>query len=109
MVKQLKLYRKSGLPVNLSDRTAYEEAWRNFYDKATARAGLNMEKMQRFCSFGERALVRKYNIEVSVTLPTSARGWTKLVQSFEDCPIIVARAKNGKDVVGIIIDDGSLG
>jgi len=103
-VKKLKLYRQSGLPVDLSSRKAYEEAWKLFYDKAAERAGLDMLRLQRFLRFGERQLVRQHNVQVFVDLPQSARAWTKLIQKFEDCPIMVARSADGSEVVGVLMD-----
>lgn len=101
---ELKLYRKSGAPVDLSDRQKYDDAWKLFFDKAQAKAGLNMLKLQRFLRYGERVLIKKHNVQVAVPMPKSAAAWTKLVSTYEDCPIMLARSADGKEIVGIIMD-----
>jgi hypothetical protein len=54
---------------------------------------------------GERILVKKHNIQVNVDIPKSAKGWQKLISSYEDTPILVARTADGKEVVGILMDE----
>ena len=101
---KLKLFRFSGEPVNKQDRENYTKEWHALYDKATERAGLNMEKLQRFLRFAEHCLIQKYNQPVTVELPTSARAWNKLIEQYDDCPISLARTKDGKQVVLILMD-----
>ena len=102
---KLKLFRKSGMPVNLSDREAYDVAWKAFYDKVAAKAGLDMMKMHRMLRYGERQLVRAFNKEVEVEMPRSTKGLVKLIESYEDTPIMIARTQDGKGVVGILMDE----
>lgn len=104
--KKLELFRKSGQPVDLSDRSRYEEEWKQIYDKVAERAKLDMLKSARMLSFCERQLVKRHNIKVEVDLPTSDKAWSKLIAAYEDVPIMVARTQDGKRVVGIIMDDG---
>lgn len=106
MNKQLKMYRKSGLPVDLTARAAFETEWRVFYDKAAARAKLDMLALQRYLRFGERQLVCKHNIQVTVDMPKSAKAWTALIQSYEDCPVMLARSADGAELVAVIMDEG---
>lgn len=101
----MKLYRKSGLPVSLESRDAYDKEWKEFYDRAAERAALDMLLLARYLSFGERILVKKHNIQVNVDIPKSAKGWQKLISSYEDTPILVARTADGKEVVGILMDE----
>ena len=114
-MKKLKLYRKSGSPVNLEDREAYAAAWRSFFDKADARAKAKHEGgqftdqyailIQRFLRYGERQLVRKFNVEVEVELPKSAAGWKKLMDQYEQVPIMVAVNQKDGSVVGVLMDE----
>jgi len=103
--KELTLYRKSGMPVDLSDREIYNVEWQAFYDKAAARAMLDMLKLQRFLSFGERILTKKHNKEVVVPFPTTDMAWKKLINQYEDTPIMIARTTDGKRVIGVIMDE----
>jgi hypothetical protein len=102
---KLKVYRKSGVPVKLEDREAYQKEWEVFYDKVKTRAGLDMLKTQRMLAFGERQLIKKYNVEVLVEMPKSAKGWEKLIAGYEDTPIMLARTTKGNEVVAIIMDE----
>lgn len=116
MSKKLNLYRKSGSPVNLSDQKAYAEAWKAFFDKADARAKAKHNSgaftdqyavlIQRYLRFGERQLFKQFNVEVQVDVPKSSAAWTALIQTYEDCPIMVARSADGKSIVGILMDEG---
>ena len=104
MSKKLKLYRQSGTPVDLGDRERYDNDWKAFYDKAAARAGLDMLLMQRFLRYGERALIIKHNIQVSVDIPKSEKAWKALMEKYENVPIIVAVNANNGELVGILKD-----
>lgn len=56
---QIRIYRNSGRPVNVDDEQIFLAEWRVFYDKAASRASLNMEKMERYLSFGSYCLEQK--------------------------------------------------
>lgn len=101
----MKLFRKSGLPVELSAREAYDKDWKEYYDRAAGRAALDMLKLQRFLAFGERLLIKKHKSEIEVDMPKSAKAWQKLISSYEDTPILVARTVDGKQVVAILMDE----
>lgn len=111
---KIQVYRQSGEPVEEKDRAAYTQEWQTFYDKAETRAreihnqGPESESyfilLQRFLSYGERQLVKKYNVAVEVELPKSIRSWTKLIEQFHDTPIILARRQDSGKLVLIIAD-----
>lgn len=102
----LKLYRKSGDPVNKADRDAYSAEWKTFFDKVSDRVGLDMLKKQRMLAFGERQLIKKHNKEVVVDMPSTKEAWAELISTYEDTPIMLARTTDGKEVVAIIMDGG---
>ena len=114
---KLKIYRQSGTPVDISNQEQYTIAYREMYDKCEAKAELVYKKktgkltivphmimLQRLLRFAERSLVRKFNGEVVVELPKTARAWTKLVSSYGDTPIMLAREANSGGLVLIIMD-----
>lgn len=111
---KIQVLRQSGEPVNESDRAAYTAEWQKFYDKADERARKRHNEgpasesyhllMQRFLNYGERQLIRKYNGAVEVELPKTARAWTKLIESFQDTPVILARRQDGGKLILIIAD-----
>jgi len=63
----MKVYRESGLPVDVEKIVEFKDAWRNFYDKAELRAEKDYVKLQRFLKFGERKLKDAFfeNVEIS--------------------------------------------
>lgn len=101
---KVRLIRYSGEPVKLEARDQYQTAWREFYDKAQKKAGLDMLKLQRFLRYGERLLQNKYGQTVEIEMPKSSSAWGKLVSSYEDTPIMVARAADGRSQVLVIMD-----
>jgi hypothetical protein len=101
---KLKLFRYSGEPVNKQDREAYMKEWQACYDKGAGRAALNMELLQRYLRLVEHCLVQKYNQPVTVDLPASNRAWAKLIEKYEDTPVALARTKDGKQLVLILMD-----
>lgn len=111
---KIQVYRQSGTPVNEKDQAAYNEEWQKFYDKAESRAreihnqGPESESyfilLQRFLSYGERQLIKKFNVAVEVELPKTSRGWTKLIESFQDTPVLLARRQESGKLVLIIAD-----
>lgn len=101
---KIRLMRQSGDPTNVEDRDAFQAAFREMYDKAAERAGLDMLKLNRMVSFCERLLVKKHNKEVLVDMPKSAKAWTNLISKYDDVPILVARTADGKEIVLVIMD-----
>ena len=101
---QLRIFRMSGDLVNKETRAAYQADWQAFFDKATERAAGDMKKQHRFLNFGERALLKKYDEVAYETMPTSKKGWTNLVAKYDDAPVGLARTKDGKSLVLIIMD-----
>lgn len=101
---KLKLYRQSGNPVNLEDRDGYDKEFKAMYDRCAERAKLDMLKMNRMVSFCERQLVRKWNKEVIIEVPQSKKKMAELLAKYEDVPIMIARTTDGKDLVGILMD-----
>lgn len=64
---QIKVYRKSGRPIDPADDAAYMDDWRNFYDKACERAKADNLKLERFLSYGESALQKKHYKETIIS------------------------------------------
>lgn len=101
---KVKLFRQSGEPVEPSAQEAYRADWANYYDKAQSRAKLDMLKLQRMLSYGERQLIKKHGSQVELEMPKSAKAWDKLISSYGDTPIMTARTTDGKSVVLILMD-----
>lgn len=102
--KKLEVYRQSGQPVSGDAQALYKTEWQAFYDKAAARAGLNMLSLQRFLRYGERQLTLKHNVKVEVDIPKSAKAWMALLATYEDTPLMMAKTTDGKKLVLIIMD-----
>ena len=56
----IRLFKKSGRPVDPEDEQKYEENWRLAYDKAEKKCGQNMIKMQRMLQYVQFLLYKKY-------------------------------------------------
>lgn len=56
---KIRIYRNSGRPVDVDDEQVFMSEWKVFYDKAAGRAGLDMEKLERYLSFGSYCLEQK--------------------------------------------------
>lgn len=111
---KIQVYRQSGMPVNESDQAGYTAEWKAFYDKAEARAKERFSDdnesepyfmlLERYLRYGERQLVKKYNVAVEVELPKTVRGWTKLMETYQDTPVILARRQDSGKLILIIAD-----
>jgi hypothetical protein len=114
---QLMLIRQSGKPANAEKALKFETEWTKYYDIVDAKADKIFLKrtgkltttprmiiVQRFLRFVERSLTLKYGSEDLVTLPKSKLGWQKLIASYDDTPIMVARKTDG-GVVLILMDE----
>lgn len=100
MDKTLQVYRSSGRPVNLEDYMIYMEDWRLFYDKAAARAGLDMRKMHRFLQYGEKALARKHEKKVTVNEFADIR---KLIME-TGCNALIGVSSENEELIIILQD-----
>ena len=56
----IRLFKKSGRPVDPEDEQKYEENWRLAYDKAEKKCGQNMIKLQRMLQYVQFLLYKKY-------------------------------------------------
>jgi hypothetical protein len=101
---KIKLYRQSGDPVALENREHYKREFQEMYDKCAEEAGLDMLKLHESVAAAETELVKKWNAEVEVELPKTQRAWDKLISQYEDTPLMLAKAKNGKYLVLILMD-----
>jgi hypothetical protein len=102
---KLKMFKGSGELVDDSVRPKYDAEFKEFYDKAEKRANGDMIKLQRYLSFGERQLYKKYAEDIREELPTSAKQWKKLMEKYADTPIMVARRSDTNEVILIIMDN----
>ena len=64
--KGIRVFKKSGRPIDPEQEVKFKEDWTVFYDKAAERAMLDMIKLQRFLSFGNYLLSKKYYTDVYV-------------------------------------------
>lgn len=103
---KIRLFRYSGTPVDPAAQEAYNTEFKEFYDKAAARAGLDMLKLARFTAFGERALTKKHGAQVEIELPTSAKKWAELVDKYQGPIMVAATANDPSKLVAIIMDTG---
>lgn len=115
---KIKLYRQSGTPVDVEKQQQYTEAHRAMYDRCELKADKlfakfsralhkvpHMIMLQRYLRFAERKLVRTFNGNVEIELPKSAGAWKKLISSYGDTPIMVARESTSGSIVLILMDD----
>lgn len=65
-ITKIRIYRNSGRPVNIDDEQAFFAEWRVFYDKAGERAMLDRMKLQRFLSYGNYLLEKKFEKPIYV-------------------------------------------
>ncbi len=103
---KIRLFRYSGTPVDPEAQEAYNTEFKAFYDKAAARAGLDMLKLARFTAFGERALTKKYGAQVEIEMPTTAKKWAALVEKYQGPIMIAATVEDSSKLVAIIMDTG---
>ncbi|MEZ0209251.1 MAG: hypothetical protein ACAH17_03700 [Candidatus Paceibacterota bacterium] len=101
---KLRTFRMSGDPVALENREKFQEEFKIVYDKCAERAGLDMLRLNRLVRYCERQLVKKWNAEVLTELPKTAKAWEKVIAQYEDTPLMLARTKDGKGLVLILMD-----
>ncbi len=110
------LIRQSGRPASEEKAAAFEADWKLAYDKCEAKADAVFAKttgkltltprmivLQRLCRYVERALTLKHGSEDFVAMPQSALAWNKLITSYGDTPILVAK-RTDKGLVLILMD-----
>ena len=113
---KLMLLRQSGRPSDLEKTKQYDQDWKKYYDLVETKAQKVFEKttgkltrtpqmiiVQRMLRYVERQLTLKYGAEDWKEIPKSARAWEKLLSSYEDVPILVARRAD-KGLVLILMD-----
>jgi hypothetical protein len=61
--------------------------------------------MQRLTRYAERQLFKKHAIDVVIELPKSKKAMAELIKKYDDCPLMLARTQDGKDIVGILMDN----
>lgn len=103
---KIRLFRYSGRPVDKAAELAYKADFEAFYDKAADRAGLDMLKLSRFMSFGERQLTKKHGAQVEIELPKTQAAFAKLVEEYQAPILIAATKENAKKLVLVIMDEG---
>lgn len=101
-IKKVRIYRRSGRPVNIADEELFMADWRAFYDKAVARAKLDMMKLQRYLKFGHHMLERKYDRPVFVKNFDELRD----LQVEVGFPIALGISAETMDLIGIVEDYG---
>lgn len=101
-IKKVRIYRRSGRPVNIADEELFMADWRAFYDKATQRAKLDMMKLQRYLRFGHHMLERKYDKPVYVHNFNELRN----LQVEVGFPIALGISAETMDLIGVVEDYG---
>lgn len=64
---KIEIFRASGRPVDLTEYELYAVQWRQFYDIASGRAKLDMQKLHRYLSYGEFKLQKSFQKKVFCT------------------------------------------
>jgi hypothetical protein len=100
----MRIVRLSGKPVSTEQLKAYEDEFRETYDKLLETHGTDMQKMHEELIGLDTELASKYaNIGVE-ELPKSQKKWMGLIDSF-DAPIMLAKSMdNPKELVLVIVD-----
>lgn len=119
---KLQIIRQSGEIVDEVNREKYQAEWRSIYDRIEQRVTeIHQNKSHklfmvpahiltnRFCNFMERQLYKKYAKTIEHEIPKSSKAWTKLIEQYQDTPIMIARRMDGKGVVMILMDTLSSG
>lgn len=92
--ENIEIFRASGRPVDLQQYEEYAQQWRIFYDKASEKAVLDMQKLHRYLSFGEHLLQKSYTTQVYCA-------------SFEECRALMEKLSVNM-LLGISSDNGKL-
>jgi len=112
---QIRVLRKSGLPVDLSFLEDYKNDFREMYDKVSAKVDKLIKKdmerfkhkhglyfTQRLLGYGEFLLKKKYNQEPTmVSFPKSPEDWYVLKDRFGH-QLDVVQLNSGENVILII-------
>jgi hypothetical protein len=101
----------------LAKLVAYDEEWKQLFDKAEIKAEQVFQKttgkltktpkmivLQRLLRFVERQLTLKYGSEEVVDLPKSEKAWSKLSERFGDNPILVAKRQDNGKIILVLMD-----
>lgn len=62
----IRLFKKSGQPIDPEDLEKYREDWRATYDKAEKKSKGDVLKLQRMLKYAEYALYKKYYKDVYI-------------------------------------------
>lgn len=104
MSSEIKVFRQSNMPVKVADYTAYQEAFAAASDEIMSRAKLNMAKAQRMHSFIERQLLKKFNTEVTISLPVNEADIRRMLVEY-GTPITFAQTVEGNEIVVMLMDE----
>lgn len=75
---KIEIFRASGRPVDLAEYELYAVQWREFYDIASGRAKLDMQKLHRYLSYGEFKLQQSFKTKVQCA-------------NFDDCQALMEK------------------
>lgn len=111
----VKLYRHSGRPIEISDQEKLTAEWQLLFDRILERAGQTLDDkthrlskrdpqylISRYASFTERLLRAKYEKYIMVKLPINAKQWKTLVDKWG--PIMAAREQVTNNIILVIAD-----
>jgi len=101
----VRVFRYSGMPVNIEALDAYNKDWKAYYDAAKERAKLDMLKLNRFLAYGERQLIKKHGSTVDIEMPQTAEAWNELITKYGS-PVMVAQKSDNTGVVLVVMDQG---
>lgn len=104
---KLRTVRFSGLPVSQDNLEAYNAEFQQRYDKIMETCGNDMLKVHEELQKLDAELQQKFQQIESFELPKSAKGWQKLLESF-DAPIMLAKSSEGKNELVFVIMDQPL-
>jgi len=90
----IEIFRASGRPVDLAEYDLYAIQWRQFYDIASGRAKLDMQKLHRYLSYGEYKLQQSFKTHVYCA-------------DFDDCQALMEKLSLNM-LLGVSSDTGLL-
>jgi hypothetical protein len=101
---EIRVFRQSNMPVRVADYTAYQEEFAATSDAIMERAKLNMEKAQRMYRYMERQLLKKYNNEVTISLPVNETDIRQMLLEY-GTPVTFAQVQNSEEIVIMLMDE----
>lgn len=100
------IVRQSGNPVSEDQAKAYQEDFKERFDKLYDNAGGDMESLNEKLAELDAEMGGKYETSTELEMPKSGKAWLELLERHKNAGILVSTHKDTGKLMMVILDLG---